>query len=271
MEQQKKYCYKFDYKSPRGVKMRAFWRQAQHAEKEAEKYASRMEAAEWASDPNFFAGGVAYLFFKRTPDERIWRVAQKVDGEMGYEPNVIQRQMLVRVPHGMTPSNTWRDVYKQRPLSFEQVKDRYDIKRWCKVFGLSDSEDEQVLWAKVEKLAAPCDFFEMVRISPASSMDVNMKGEPKPSRIQRRAVKAQQLRQQLPVVPVASLYKLMDADMSVQHGDKRIGATPTFFYYFGKFYFCSDYPCKGEDLKEISIGDYRDAMLAAQKLLRKKS
>lgn len=268
----KRYFYHFPDNGARGKALRKYWHEAVKAEQEAQRYAKSMGADEWLSDPNFFGGGVAYLIFNKRPDEQLWRKATVIDGVDCYEPNVRIMQMMVRVKHGLKPSDTWNTVYRRLPMTFEQVRSRYNLKQWAQIahYILSGKDDKD--WKKITDICGKDDFYDLARIYPATAIKVDRFGKEHPSRVQRKAVSAMKLRLRLPVVRTDELYRLMDADLAaVDEQGKRIKPqqTPTFYHYWQDFYFGSDYPCKGDDLTEISFGEYGEKLRAAQQLDKK--
>lgn len=280
---QKRYCYKFPNVkkisdvngNKRAVALNRYWHEAVKAEKAAEKYAKQFKATEWLSDPNFFGGGVAYLIFGDViPDSTIWRVGTKVEGgTLCYEPNVQMVQMMAHVKRGLHPSDTWNRVYRKNPMTFEMVKRRYKLEEWAQFGKYVLSGNEEKDWHRIDKMFSGFDFYDFVLIRPSTEIKKDKKGNDKFSLAQRRAVYAQKQRMQLPVVRVEDLYKIMDANLVAKDENGKLiksQSSPTFFKYWNDLYFASDYPCKGDDLIEISLADYNIAMREAQRRAEKK-
>lgn len=271
----KQYCYHFPIsqgehsrQSGRARLLTKYWHEAARAEREAQKYAVGYGADEYWSDPNFFAGGVSYLSFKKEPDSDVWRKATKIDGMDAWEPNVRMVQMMARVAHGLQPSDTWNTVYQHKARTFDEVRERYSLEQWaqlCKVV-LSGNDDKD--WRRIANKLRHDDFVDFVRIMPMTDVRQDNRGRLKPTRKQSRAVRAQKLRLRLPVVRVEELYSILGADVTAkdERGHQiRAEHTPTFFKYWGEFYFCCDFPCKGDDLKELPFGEYMANMRQAER------
>lgn len=269
----KRYCYRFpEGSNTRARAMMRYLHAARQAEREAQKYARQMGASEWISDPNFFAGGVAYLIFNLRPDQQIWRKATVIDGVDCYEPNVRQVQMIARVPHGFHITETWNDVYKKKPFKFDALRNRYPLAKWAEMAHYDIIGNDDTDWNALVGILGNDDFYALVRLLPETEIRRDKQGKEHPSRVQYKAVRAQKLRLSLPVVRVDELYALMDADLEAKDDNGKTikgDESPTFFHYWKDWYFSSAFPCHGDDLVEISLGDYMTQMRAAQKLAEK--
>ena len=71
----------------------------------------------------------------------------------------------------------------------------------------------------------------------------------------RRAIRAEQDRQALPVVEVYPLFALLDMKPEGE-GVVNMSVTPNFFLYGDSYYICAEYPCFAEGLHTIMEGLY---------------
>lgn len=70
-----KFFYQMPIESTAGRRLTDFWHSCISVERLADKYAKRMGGQYYYSDPNYFAGGVAFISFpgNKPQDPTIWR------------------------------------------------------------------------------------------------------------------------------------------------------------------------------------------------------
>lgn len=242
-----KYYYKFQKNSEVGKQMTKFWRACQLADFSADRYAKRMGALFYYSEPTAFAGGVSYLVFDNTKNVDIeqWRLADTIGNDKCFEPNCYQRIGCSIVQKGFKPSNTATIYYQKEQKSWEEVKKIYSLKQWASMINLPLSDDEELNESLINKHLSNKQFLQYIEYY--NSSDVNLKGN-KTSRGLRRAIRAERERMNLPVVSADKLYNILKADLSNRVQEE---VTPLFFIYNEEYYLCVNYPCVADGIENI--------------------
>lgn len=267
------YCYHFNADSERGRKMRSFWRESNKAEAAAQKYCSRMGAQEYLTNPNFFAGGVAYVWFDEDhkPDARIWRKAAVIDGDDMYEPNVQITIGCMNVKHGFQPSNTWNTIYRKQHLPFSEVVNLKTTDGWRQLCNrimkkqkkpqLADTYiNKKALMADIAAKLADEEFVTYMLFKPCGIQSYKtVNGFEHTPMAGRNAVRAEQMRQALPVTKTEDLYELLGADITATDDEGKPikpDTTPRFYYYRHEWYVSLCFPCKAEDMEAMTDGQF---------------
>ena len=267
-----RFYYQFSADSELGKKFFRFHHQCVNADKAADNYARKMGAKAWYSDPNAFAGGVNCLEFDESKgDKQMWRPVEIIDGRQCYEPavSVVAGAVMLNDKERFRPSDTRIRTYAKRPCGWEQVRQFYTMRQWAAMIGYQLTGDKEadgqaiIERMKNQKFLQFMDFY----------------GEQQPSRKENkiaraflRAVRAEQQRMRLPVVPVQALYDLLQSAGPVPVcGDgiateKEPLLTPTFFLYNGDYYIAVSEPCQHPDLHPIAsqMYMYKQNMLKLQ-------
>lgn len=243
--------------SPTGKLLTAYWHSCISVERLADKYAKRMGGEYYYSDPKYFAGGVVYISFpnNKPKDEKMWREvglqhedgsfvsvrdpeylsckAQLKPGDVVYfQPNVNKRMDWVEVDGAdFQPTNTFDTIYNPPAV----------VRR----------DDKGVEHYMMQVLKYEYDE------PPGRSAN----GLRTASQTVRRAIKAEQQRNRLPVMKVEPLLKLLGAvmpDMEESTKPVRVDIpTPTFFAFEEHYYIGCDYECVAEGLRAISQQTHR--------------
>lgn len=210
-----KYYYQFRADTPEGKKLRSFHRACQKAEQEAERYAKKVGATSYYTDPKAYAGGVVAVVFKNDSEinEKMWRFlgCQEVNGEKLYTPNVT-------IAYG-------KDVVKAGKRPFETATKIY------KNVSVDRNNDYEVSYISIETSE------QLSRIEHA------------------RTITAEKWRLKLPIVYTTDFYRIVHADMSVVDGTsapvKIEETTPVFFLYRDHYYIGLNYPIHNSEFEEI--------------------
>lgn len=251
-----KFHYRLLIDSPTGKLLTAFWHSCISVERLADKYAKRMGGQFYYSDPKYFAGGVVYISFpgNKPTDPGMWREVgcQHDDGSfvsasqqefqdckehpkpgdcIYYEPNVTKRVEMVEVPGpDYVPRNTFDCIF------VPPVETRTD------------------------KLGKEHFFVKCLRYEYDEPPGKSANGLRTASNTVRRAIKAEQQRQKLPVMKVDPLLKLLGAVLPEPKEGKPVRIdipTPTFFAFEQHYYIGCDYECQADGLKPISAQTHR--------------
>ena len=243
-----KYYYQFSADSELGKRMFRFHHECLKAEEAAEKYAKRMGAMAYYSQPAAFAGGVVCVEFspEKTVDADQWRFVMEVDGHKYYEPNCMVTAGCMFYDERFIPSDTHFRVYQRIPCGFNEVQHLHTLKEWAAMAGYvltghkPYDEKEVIERMKDKRFIQFIDFI---------GHQLPKKKQNKTSRALLRAIRAEQQRLRLPVIPMAMVYDMLQADIT---RDPEEPSTPTFFAYKASYYICIDYPCKHPDLQTIA-------------------
>lgn len=249
-ENTKRYCYRFDADTQAGRRLRDFWREAERVDRKAEQYAKKMGAVGYYGSPEAFAGGVAYIMFDtpiadgkplRIIGTEAWRVAAEIDGEQCYEPNVRMRTGAYMLPSkNFQPSNTAKRIYQRRHCTFEDVSRLHTVRQWYEIGGLpwnpshTDELRRSVLKQRLDKRT-------FVLYNEYEGMSQNKSAA-------KRAVRAEVMRAQLPIIGNEKFYEIFGVPASQMPTAE---STPTFFIYHGDYYISVPVQLSAQFLTEI--------------------
>lgn len=239
----KNYYYKFSTTTKFGKAFLKLWRLCEKAEKAADKFAQKVGAVTFYPQDSAFAGGVACVAFKDNvcPKPDHWRsIGKDADKQEQWVPNVKQRIGTLVVSNAKAmPGNVANRIYGKRPTVNQQ--------------------GQLVL-----------QYVELYRDDEASKS--RSRGY-KLSRAAKESIRIEKERLTLPTVSVMSILNLLQADMTNGKGSDGKAVimkivTPTFFKYSQQIYVGCAYPCKAEELKEISMGDYLEMEKEVRAMMR---
>ena len=266
-----RFYYQFLASSPLGKKFFKFHHQCVNADEAAENYARKMGAKAWYSDPNAFAGGVNCLEFdEQKVDKQMWRPVDVIEGRQCYEPavSVVAGAVMIDDKERFRPSDTRIRTYAKQPCRWEQVRQFYTMRQWAAMIGYqltgNKEADGQAIIDRMknQKFLQFMEFYGEQRPSRPK--------ENKIARAFRRAVRAEQQRMRLPVVPVQALYDLLHGVSPVCSDtiatENENPSTPTFFLFGETYYVSVSRPCQHQDLQAITkeIFVYKANMLKLQ-------
>lgn len=250
------YYYKCDEYSKVGRALGKFWRKVVQAAYRADAYAKKYGACNYEQPVQFFEGGVDYLIFETTPDERVWRkklVAK--DGTALYEPNCMYRADILVIPDDrFHPSNTWNKIYSKKHLTWEQAKPQKTLDQWAAIAKMKRTDDREKDAKALDERMSRYSFVSYLEFYGDESVPRNMSKADCPAWL-RRAIRAEQDRQALPVVEVYPLFALLDMKPEGE-GVVNMSVTPNFFLYGDSYYICAEFPCFAEGLHTIMEGLY---------------
>ncbi len=252
-----RYYYKCDENSKCGHALKKYWHKAVMAAKRADDYARKYGATEYESPVQFFAGGVDYLIFgDKTPDPRVWR--KKIttgDGIDLYEPNCMYHTDVLVLPvDHFHPSNTWNRVYTKRHLSWEEARPMKTLQQWAKIAHIEITGYMQEDVKAVNERLSGYTFVSFLEFYGDDAIPATGKTD-SPAWL-RRAIRAEQDRQVLPVVEVFPLYALLDMRPKEEGRTVTMSVTPSFFVHKDAFFICTEHPCHADGLHPISEGTY---------------
>lgn len=250
-----KFFYEFSEASTLGKSMFKFHHACVKADEAAENYAQKMGATAWYSDPSAFAGGVNCLEFdERKLDRQMWRPVEKINGHTCYEPAVSVVAGAIRINDDMRfpPSDTRTRTYAKTPCGWQEVRQFYTMRQWAAMIGYRLTGDKE---ADGKAIIAQLQNQKFLQFMEFHGEQQPRRKENKLSRAFLRAVRAEQLRMHLPVVPVSELYQLLQADVTAID-EKDNPSTPTFFLHNGSYYVALAYPCQHPDLHAITSQRY---------------
>ena len=262
--------------------MSKFHRACVDAANRAEKYAKRMGAESYYEDPNFFAGGVSCVAFKepKKVNTDIWRPAYKEeDGTQWFKPNVRTSIGCVKAKDGFTPSDVAGRIYKKEPVGWDAVRQLYSLKEWLAFCGFNSSGDKEIDTKAVIGMLKDKRFYSYIDIIPMAAPVIGRKC----SRDGSKAIRAEQMRMNLPTVHVDDFYRIVGADMTGatakpmpdEKGDGEASdsdnpdggckvvsmdkkqpptepCTPVYFAYQESWFIGLDFPINQEGFKEIT-------------------
>lgn len=251
------YYYQCDVNSKVGRALTKFWRKAVKAAERAEAYAKKFGASEYEPSVQFFRGGVDYLIFDKKPDERVWRKRlTDNDGVALYEPNCMYRSDVLIIPDDrFQPSNTWDKIYSKKHLSWREVQPQKTFEQWCQLAKVQRTDDRE---ADIKRLNAIMERYHYVPFIHFYGDETAPRGSSKadvPAWL-RRAIKAEQERQALPVVEVFPLFAILCMTPPVDEGTVSFSVTPEVFNHYDSWYISTEYPCVADGLHPITEGTY---------------
>ena len=251
-----KHCYQFDADSTAGRMLRDFWRKADQAERKAERYAKKMGAESWYGSPEAFAGGVAYLVFPKAKDAdgnarckvdtEAWRKAAEIEGECCYEPNVKMRTGVFLLPSDrFTPSNTATRIYQRKHCKLDDVSRLRTMRQWYEIGGIpwNPTHTDELRRSIIKQRLGRRTF---VLYNEYEGMSQNKNAA-------RRAVRAEVMRVQLPVIANESFYRIFGVPAAAIPAE---ADTPTFFIYHGQFHIRVPMKIDASHLEEITPERY---------------
>ncbi len=259
------YYYKCDVYSKVGRKLNKFWNKAVRAAQRADDYARKYGAESYVQPVQFFEGGVDYLEFgDATPDPRVWRKKlTSAEGHDEYEPNCMYRADVLVIPDNrFHPSNTWNKIYTRQHLTWKEAKPLKTLQQWAKIAHVELTKDREADAKAVDECMQKYAFVSYLEFYGDDGVHLNDRDKRTCPAWLRRAIRAEQDRQALPVVEVRELLGLLEVKISTQ---KKVpgkitavvmspSATPTFFVYGDSYYVCSEYPCTADGLHPITEG-----------------
>lgn len=258
-----RHCYRFSVDTTAGRMLRDFWNAADRAERKAERYAKKMGAESWYGLPEAFAGGVAYLLFSakkdgarflRAVDTDVWRKAAEIDGEDCYEPNVRMRTGAYMLPSAkFTPSNTAKRLYQKRHCTFAEVSRLHTVRQWFDIGAIpwNPSHTDELRRSILEQRLGKRVFV----------LYNEYEGMSQKKNAAARAVRAEMMRAQLPVIGNEKFYRFFGVPESqVPTAD----STPTFFVYHADFYISVPMQLSASYLEEVTPERYTYCMNIAK-------
>lgn len=268
----KRFYYRFDILSKLGGKFKAFWKSCEDAERAADIWAAKVGAETYYSSPSAYAGGVECVSFGDNviPDSRIWRnLGPDTDGIVMYEPLCEHRRGVMMLPRkGFKPSNTSTRIFSQNTNTWKEVRSFYKMEHWARIAGLKKVDEQEI-----EKRIGGESFAQFLELCREDFTPDPKNKRKKMNHIQRTAVELERTRMALPIVPIQTIYHLLQADTTIT-GKKIVVAqdsTPTFFKTGRRFYVALDYPCKEACLEEVTQEDYELHEKAAVEKMNKKA
>lgn len=233
-----KFYYEMPVDSRTGALMTRFWQQAMKCDQAAEDYAKKMGAAYYYKDPRYFAGGVVCIAFGEDQriDRSVWRESgvSHDDEQTYYEPDCEMRTGTVEIPN--------------REYALKDTFDRF-------------YERGRIIEKNGRLYVAYVEFYR----DEVTGTSNGSKGGRKPtaaSRSARKAIRAEMMRQRLPVIETERLLEILGVRLT---SDMVVASTPTFFCYRSRYWVGVDYDCSGNgDLKPITPQMYnmnRESML----------
>lgn len=246
----RRFYYQFLSESELGKKFMHFHHECVRAEEFAERYAKKMGALSYYSQPSAFAGGVVCVEFGKKVDLEMWRFVMEVDGHQYYEPNCLAIAGCVPYDERFVPSDTSSRIYQKKLCAFDDVQQFHTLKEWATIARDLCGDKEKDTMAVCEILK---DRKFLQYIDYTGTQKPKKKGN-KVSRALQRAIRAEQQRMKLPVIPMSSLYDLLQADTSGDEPDEP--TTPTFFSHGAYYYISLNYPCNHSDLQAIAQQKY---------------
>ena len=253
------FFYECSASSELGKKISRFHHACLKADEAAENFAKKMGAKAYYSDPSAFAGGVNCLEFEEfLVDKQMWRPAEVVNGVQCYEPavNVVAGAILIDDIERFRPSDTRIRIYAKQPVGWEQVRQFYTMYQWAARIGYQLTGDKEADGKWIIEQLENRKFLQFMEFY--GQQQPSRKGN-KRSRAFLRAVRAEQQRMRLPVIPVQELYHILQADLPVGDGSadaEKEPSTPTFFLYQDSYYIGVSYPCHHRDLQPITKQRY---------------
>ena len=245
-----KFYYQFPLDSEQGKLLAKFHRACVDAANKAEKYAKRMGAESYYEDPNFFAGGVSCVAFKepKKVNTDIWRQVYKgEDSTRWFEPNVRTSFGCVKARPGFTPSDVAGRIYKKEPVEWDAVRQLHSLKEWLAFCGFNSSGDKEIDTKAVVGMLKDKRFYTYIEITPMAAPVMGRKC----SRDGSKAIRAEQMRMNLPTVHVNDFYRIVGADMGAKDQPTE-PCTPVYFAYQESFFIGLDFPINQEGFKEIT-------------------
>lgn len=250
------YYYTCKKTSSVGRRLLSFLCRAIKADERAEQYAKRFGATSYVQPPQFFAGGVDFLEFDKTPDTKVWRKRITTpEGIDEYEPNCMVRSDIHIVnDERFTPSDTWQRAYSRQRLSWLQVKDKKPLQEWAAIVGYELTKEHDRDVRHLDTLLSGKYFIPYLEYFGDQP---SKKGKSVPQTL-RKAICAERERQRLPVVDADELFLILD----MEFGDDTKKAspvsvvTPVFFMESDNFYIRSRVPCKAEGLDSTNMLEF---------------
>lgn len=266
-----KHYYRMNCSSELGVRFRFFWHDCEKARKAAEVFAAKVGAEAYYTSPTAFEGGVACVSFPKGTEvnKKIWRLlGSDADGAEQWEPAVEHRTGVLVLPRkGFRPSDTACRIYYKKMSRWGEVRHLYTLKEWAQLAGIELTDDKKKDALTVdEKMGKElfCIYTELYREDAANDPDRDRRY--KMTWVAKESIRIERARMKLPVVSTERLLQLLNADLldgQPDDGKPKFvkPTTPTFFEWAGRYCIGIDYPCKSDDLEEITEGDYRRKMI----------
>lgn len=212
-----KYFYRIAAVSTTGRAIRSFHRQCQKAERAQAEYAKKVGATAFYEDFKNFAGGVVAVVFSETDkvNRNVWRFV-----------STAENGEKTYVPNTVT-------TVKTLPLNDGQSIPKSSARRVYSQTEQRDSDGHRsVKYIEVEPATAEASKSE-----------------------QSRAVTAEILRLQLPVVSAEAFYEAVHADKPSDQPT----TVPTFFLYRNNYYIGLESRIHYDGIEEITSGQYIEA------------
>lgn len=277
------YYYQCDKYSKVGRQLNKFWHKAVNAARRADDYVRKYGGPDATYIPpvQFYEGGVDYIEFKVEPDPRVWRKKfTSADGYDEYEPNCMYRADVLALPDDrFHPSNTWNKVYSRQHITWSQARPMKPLEKWAAIAQVQLTGDRAVDAKAINERMENFSFVSFIEFyGDGSIADDNLTKRTCPGWL-RRAIRAEQDRQRLPVVEVSELFALLQVKpIPARRSDGALAkdgiavpvqqptVTPTFFLYDETYYIATEYPCLAEGLHSVLEGVYNyKRTLAEQK------
>lgn len=266
-----KHYYRINCNSDLGIKFRLFWHDCIKARTAAELFAKKVGAEAYYTLPTVFEGGVACVSFPAGTEvnKTIWRLlGRDIEDTDQYKPNVEHIKDVIMLPRkGFRPSDTARRIYAKKMSRWSEVRYLHSLTEWAQMAGVTLTDDKKKDAARVDEMMSSqtfCFYTELSHESIAKEHENDRRY--KMPWVARESINIERARMKLPVVSTERLFHLLHADLLDGQPDdgkpKFIKpTTPTFFEWAGRYYIGIDYPCKHDDLEEITEGDYRLKMI----------
>lgn len=251
-----KFYYTFPVNSKLGKAFMDFCKECHKADQKADRYARRMGALFYYSEPSAFAGGVSTLCFdekgdaggkhpRRSVDDRVWRYVTTINGDKCYEPNCRQVMGCSMVDTRFVPSDTMTMVWQKSVSPWAQVKHLYSRAKWAELAGIALTGDAGNDDKLLDAALGDKQFRQYMLFTGDDLKPVPKKGRSLPL---MRAIKAERERMALPVVTLEPLAKLLEFDMEGHQPDN---STFGSFIYRDYFYISVSCRCDADGLEPI--------------------
>lgn len=260
-----RHYYRFDILSELGKQFNLFWKSCDDAERAADTWAAKAGAKSFYTSPTAFAGGVACVSFEETPNEKIWEpLGKDADGVEQWKPRCSNRSGVVVLPRrNFMPSDTSSRIYSKRIITWGEAVMHKTLQEWAQVAGVQLTGDKRKDKAVVSDKLKDEFFMQYIDLYREDFVPGKVGAKQKlMSHVQKTAINLERTRMLLPTVSVKTLYRLLDADLTVglKEGKSRVvrdDETPTFFKTGRRYYICINHACRHHNLEEADAAEYR--------------